>query len=90
MTDEHQYCQECGADLYGESHILLETKVLLDELIDGMDTTCVGRPIFALIIGDSGTDWKTSDTLNVDEEEELDLFISCLEEVIKAYKVKEE
>ena len=80
-----QYCQECGADLYSEAHILIETKGLVDDLVDGMDTECVGRPMFALIIGDNGTDWKTANTLNVTEKEELDLFLMCLKDVIKAY-----
>ena len=86
MTEETQYCQECGADLYSEAHILLETKALLDGLVDGMDTKCVGRPVFALIIGDNGTDWATSDSWAGTEKEETDLFLSVLEDVIKAYK----
>ena len=85
MTDKCN-CSNCGRDLYSESNILLETKCLVDDLINGMDADTVGRPIFALIIGDNGTDWRTSDTLTLDDDEELSLFIMSLEEIIKIYK----
>lgn len=83
MTDETQYCQECGADLYSEAHILIEAKGLLDELVDGMNTVRVGRPMFALIIGDNGMEWCTSRALNVSKKEEEELFTSCLKDLIE-------
>ena len=76
-------CDKCGNDLYSECNILLETKDAMDKLLNGMDTECVGRPVFVLVIGDNGTDWVESDTLQLQEDKVMEIFKECLQEILK-------
>ncbi len=88
MTDEKCTCPHCGNDLYGEANILLETRACMDKLVDNMETKCVGRPLFVMVVGDNGTDLAPSDTLVCDEEEIDNIILMYLQELVRAYKKK--
>lgn len=83
-------CEKCGNDLYCEGNILLETKSVMDKMLNNMDTECVGRPVFVVVIGDNGTESAISDALNIPDDECNDLFVECLEELLRIYQEKKD
>ena len=88
MKDK-KHCERCGNDLYCESNILLESKALTDKLLNEMNTECVGRPLFALIIGSDGSEWCTSEFATfITQEDEISAFYELLEELIRMSKEK--
>ena len=66
----------------------METKSVMDKMLNNMDTKCVGRPVFIVIIGDNGAGSAISDALNIPDDECNDLFVDCLEEILKMHREK--
>jgi hypothetical protein len=81
-------CEVCGRDLYSEPNILLELKATTDKLLDGVDVNAIGRPMFVVVMGDNGAGAVRSPNFNVPDEKTNEIFITCLEEVLRMYKRK--